>query len=149
MNMDPRYQTDFYSWAMAQSELARTRSSNAFDWDHVAEELRLLGVSEERELISRLRVLIMHLLKWMYQNERATASWRLTIANQRDELADHLKSNPGLKGKFETCWSKAYGLARRDAAIETELELNLFPTQAPFTPQQAIENDWLPTPTRG
>jgi Domain of unknown function DUF29 len=147
--MDPRYNTDFYSWAMAQSELARTRSSNALDWDHVAEELRLLGVSEERELVSRLRVLIAHLLKCVYQPERETRSWQLTIANQRDELADHLRGNPGLKSKLSSSWIKAYSLGRRDAAIETELDVSTYPEAPAFTyeqaiGEQAIGEDWLP-----
>ena len=142
--MDPRYQSDFYSWAMAQSELARTRSSNALDWDHVAEELRLLGVSEERELVSRLRILIAHLLKWRYQPDHVTRSWQLTIANQRNELSDHIASNPGLKNKLSDCWIKAYAYARRDAALETLLELDVFPLEPPFSYDQAVDEKWFP-----
>ena len=142
--MDPRYQSDFYSWAMAQSELAHARSSNGLDWDHVAEELRLLGVSEERELVSRLRVLIAHLLKWTYQHECVSKSWRINIANQREELLDHIKINPGLKSKLPVLWAKAFAFARRDAAIETDLDLNTFPLEPPFTYEQAIDEAWVP-----
>ena len=142
--MDPRYQTDFYSWAMAQSELARTRSSNALDWDHVAEELRLLGVSEERELKSRLIVLVAHLLKWAYQPQQRSRSWTNTITGQRLALSDHMTSNPGLKPKLPDTFSSAYVRARLEASSETDLDLDVFPLDPPFTYAQAVDEDWLP-----
>jgi hypothetical protein len=142
--MDPRYQTDFYSWAMAQSELARTRSSNAFDWDHVAEELRLLGVSEERELKSRLIVLLAHLLKWAYQPDLRLRSWTNSIMGQRLALADHLVSNPGLKSKLPEAFAAAYVRARLEASSETDLDLSVFPHDPPFSYEQAMDETWLP-----
>jgi Domain of unknown function DUF29 len=142
--MDPRYQTDFYSWAMAQSELARTRSSNALDWDHVAEELRLLGVSEERELKSRLIVLLAHLLKWAYQPQLRSRSWTNTIGSQRLALADHMISNPGLKPKVHEAFLSAYIRARLEASSETDLDLSTFPIDPPFTYEQAVDENWVP-----
>lgn len=142
--MDPRYQSDFYSWAMAQSELARTRSSNALDWDHVAEELRLLGVSEERELKSRLIVLLAHLLKWTFQSELRSRSWTNTIMSQRLALVDHMASNPGLKPKLPDAFVSAYTRARLEASSETDLDLAIFPLHALFSCEQAMDLDWLP-----
>lgn len=142
--MDSRYQTDFYSWAMDQSDLARTRSSNAFDWDHVAEELRLLGVSEERELKLRLIILLSNLLKWSYQPEFRSRSWTNSIMSQRLALVDHLSSNPGLKSKLPHAYSVAYMRARLDASSETDLELETFPLDPPFTYAQAMDEKWLP-----
>ncbi len=74
---------------MAQSDAARRRAGNELDWDGVSEELRLLGVSEERELRSRYVVLFVHLLKCIVQPERRSRSWENTIAVQRDEIALH------------------------------------------------------------
>jgi hypothetical protein len=142
--MDARYQTDFYSWAMAQSELARTRSSNALDWDHVAEELRLLGIFEERELKSRLVVLMTHLLKWAYQPERRSRSWYNSIKSQRVALGDHMSSNPGLKSKVSSAFLIAYELARLEASTETDLDVETFPIDPPFTYEEATLADWLP-----
>lgn len=142
--MDPRYQSDFYSWAMAQSELARMRSSNALDWDHVAEELRLLGVSEERELKSRLIILLAHLLKWAFQPELRSRSWTNMIMSQRLALQDHMVSNPGLKPKLPDAFASSYTRARLEASSETDLDLAVFPIAAPFAPDQAMDLDWLP-----
>jgi hypothetical protein len=38
-----------------------------------------MGRSEKRELESRLEVLIMHLLKWQFQPNLRSRSWKLTI----------------------------------------------------------------------
>jgi hypothetical protein len=146
--MDTRYETDFYLWALTQAELAQTRSSNKFDWDNVAEELRLLSVSEERELTARLRVLFCHLLKWMFQPERQSRSWSLTIANQRDELARHLAKNPGLKSKLSLEAEHAYTLARRDAAIETDVDLETYPIAMPFTVDEGLNHEFWPVPVQ-
>jgi hypothetical protein len=143
--MDTRYDTDFYSWAMAQAELARTLSSNELDWDNVALELKLLGISEERELKSRLIVLGAHLLKWMFQPERQSRSWENTINDQRAALDDHLLSDPGLKSKLGAAFSTAYVRARFQASTEADLDLETFPAQLPFTHGQALSSDFWPS----
>ena len=38
------------------------------DWTHLVEELEDLSKRQRRELLNRLRVLLMHLLKWQYQS---------------------------------------------------------------------------------
>lgn len=142
--MSKTYDADFYTWAMTQAEAVRRRSANEVDWDNVAEELETLGRGEARELKSRYVVLLTHLLKWIHQPERRGRSWANTIANQRDELADHLAHNPGLASREAEEFSKAYHLARRDASTETELELDVFPEMPPFTLEQAKDEKWLP-----
>ncbi len=142
--MSKTYEADFYTWAMTQADAARRRSANEVDWDNVAEELEILGRGEARELKSRYVVLLTHLLKWVYQAERRGRSWANTIANQRDEIADHLAHNPGLAPREAEEFSKAYHLARRDASSETELDLDTFPETPPFTLEQAKDGAWLP-----
>jgi hypothetical protein len=142
--MDARHKTDFYAWTMDQAALARARSSNAFDWDNVAVELEALGKTESRELRSRFVVLIAHLLKWMIQPERQSRSWSNTIANQRDEITLHLADNPSLKAIEKESFDAAYGLARRTASTETDLDLDLFPIDPPFSLEDARRVDWFP-----
>jgi hypothetical protein len=143
--MDARHNTDFYAWALDQATLARERSSNAFDWDNVALELGALGKAESRELRSRFVVLLAHLLKWLIEPERQSRSWSNTIANQRDEIQLHLQDNPSLKSSLQENFDAAYGLARRVASTETDIDLDLFPTSPPFDVVQAMEAGWLPT----
>lgn len=55
-----------------------------------------MGKTEKRELVSRLIVLLSHLLKWRFQPARRGASWEATIRNHRRALERHLKDNPSL-----------------------------------------------------
>ena len=65
------YNADIIQWARQQAALLRAGRFSALDIEHIAEEIEDVGKSEERELESRLAVLIAHLLKWQYQPESA------------------------------------------------------------------------------
>ncbi|MBV8360820.1 MAG: DUF29 domain-containing protein, partial [Deltaproteobacteria bacterium] len=66
------YERDYYTWALEQARALRARSSEALDWENLAEEVEGLARTEARELKSRLEVLLVHLLKWRYQpNKRS------------------------------------------------------------------------------
>ncbi|CAK0773412.1 hypothetical protein CCP3SC15_470009 [Gammaproteobacteria bacterium] len=58
-----------------------------------------MGSTERRELVSRLEILLMHLLKWQHQPSLQSRSWLLPIEEQRLQLEDHLQDNPSLKNK--------------------------------------------------
>jgi ribosomal protein L29 len=138
------YETDFYSWAKEQAELARNRSANALDWDNVAEELEGLSRSEYRELRSRLIVLLAHLLKWTAQPDKRSNSWTATIREQRRAIARHLADNPGLTVRVQEAFDQAYPSARDYAIAQTNLDESTFPQAAPFTLEQAQDANWLP-----
>ena len=59
-----------------------------------------MGRSEKRELVNRLTVVLLHLLKWQYQPALRGNSRRLTLEEQRDELETHLADNPSLKSSL-------------------------------------------------
>ena len=130
--MGSLYDTDFYSWAMEQAALVRAGKLDRVDLEHVAEELETLGRSEASALKSSYRLILMHLLKWRYQPDKRSESWRKTILRERINLEENLEENPGLKPKQTELFFKAYDLARKDAAIETGLPLSTFPAQPPF-----------------
>lgn len=52
--MAVRYQEDFYGWRQEQAKLLKAGQLNAVDLEHIAEEIESMGVSELRELTSRL-----------------------------------------------------------------------------------------------
>ncbi len=58
------YDRDFYAWANEQAGLLRAGRLTDVDIAHIAEEIESLGKSEKRELVGRLAVLLLHLLKW-------------------------------------------------------------------------------------
>jgi Domain of unknown function DUF29 len=142
--MSDTYDNDFYTWAREQAALARARSSNELDWDHIAEELEGLSRSEYRELRARFIVLMAHLLKWAVQPQRRSRSWTATIREQRRAIVRHLNENPGLIAREGEAFHEAYASARDYAITQTDLEEKHFPTEAPFTLEQVRDADWLP-----
>ncbi|MDJ0447925.1 DUF29 domain-containing protein [Methylocystis sp. JR02] len=73
---------DFYAWTHEQAELLRAGKFADADIEHIAQEIESMGKTEKRELVSRLRVLMLHLLKWRFQPMKRTASWEASIRVQ-------------------------------------------------------------------
>jgi hypothetical protein len=144
MSNSTLYEQDFYAWANEQAQLLRTGKLSEADIEHIAEEIETMGKTEKRELISRLKVLLMHLLKWRFQPGGRSTSWRLTIAEQRREVVDHLADNPSLKAKLPETMESAYGGAVLAAARETNLDLNTFPSTCPWSFEQVIDRNFWP-----
>ena len=61
------HSTDFYGWVNQQTELLKAGNLADLDIDNIAEEIEDMGKSLQRELVSRLKILFMHILKWKYQ----------------------------------------------------------------------------------
>ena len=133
-----RYEDDVYTWSHEQAAALRRAASSRVnlpepvDFANVAEEIESLGISQLNELYSRYRVLLMHLLKWQFQPEKRSPSWRKTIRTQRDLIARLLRNSPGLKPKRQAELADAYSGAREDAADETGLLVELFPAKCPI-----------------
>ena len=139
-----RHDEDLYEWAAETVELIRGGHGSAIDLEAVAEELEELMGNTRRELYRRLRVLLAHLLKWEYQPERHSASWRGTIRIQRDDIAQLLKQSPSLKRLVPEQIAEAYEPARELAADETGLALETFPERCPYSLERVLDPEWWP-----
>jgi hypothetical protein len=136
---------DFYRWATETAQAIRERSFTAVDWEAVAEELDDMGRSEQRELESRLCVLLSHLLKWQHRPEPPPEkSWALTIKEQRRRTRRLLKQSPGLKHSLEGTFAEAYGDARLQAARDCGSDENAFPETCPWTFEQTLDEGYWP-----
>lgn len=135
---------DFYAWAMKSAESLRQGRIADLDIEHLAEEIEDMGRGVKRALAHRLTVLLAHLLKWEFQPEFRSRSWRYTIIEQRDAIADLLEESSSLKHGLEEVASKAYQRAVRDAADETELKATAFPAQCPWSLEQALDAEYWP-----
>jgi len=142
--MRPKHDEDFYGWAMAEADLLRQRQLNELDFDHLIEELESMGASEKREIRSRMKQLLKHLLKWKYQPDLQCRSWKNSIRNQRLELADVIRDNPSLKPTLDENIKDVYARALEDAAEETGIYKENFPAQCPYTFNQMMDNDFYP-----
>jgi hypothetical protein len=138
------HEQDFYGWALHNAELLRQGRLGEIDSERIAEELEDMGASKERELESRLGVLLAHLLKWVYQPERRGNSWRATIEEQRLRVARVLRKNPSLKSKIDEAFADAYADARLIAMRETGMEKKTFPEICPFSLAQTLSDDYWP-----
>jgi hypothetical protein len=138
------YETDVAAWANQQAWLIRNKKFDLLDIEHLAEEIEDVSKSEQRELASRMAVLIAHLLKWQFQPERQGKSWELTIRNQRRAIELHLKKVPSLKPNLkdaewlEIIWGDAIYQATKETGLED------FPETCPWAVADILAQGWLP-----
>lgn len=140
------YQQDFFAWLNEQAMLLKSKNFGKLDIDNLVEELEAMGRSEQRELKSRMIVLVMHLLKWQFQPEKRGESWRKTIYEQRKQIALVLEDSPSLKSFLndsdwlQTVWQYAI----KDAVEETGLSKATFPTEPIWQINEILEDNFYP-----
>jgi hypothetical protein len=138
------YDLDFYQWTQSQSDLLRVEEWEQLDWQHIAEEIESLGKKDKRQVQSRLAVLITHLLKWEYQPEKRSPSWRKTLKEQRFRLMLILNDSPSLKVGLPEFIAVVYPYAVENAADETGLDRRLFPVVCSYRIEQVLDPVFLP-----
>jgi len=136
------YETDFYAWTMEQSKLLRDGDVQNLDIINLVEEIESLGKQQRQELRNRLGVLIGHLLKWDYQPEKQSKSWRATIREQRRETLHLLKENPSLKPYLEEAITDAYQSGLELVVRETSLDYQDLPGDCAYTLNQLFDPDF-------
>ncbi len=134
MTMDKQlYDTDFCLWIDHNVSLLRQGNLQDIDVENIAEELDSMSRSDKRELLSRLTVLIMHLLKWEYQVDKRSKSWTSTIKVQRLGIKKLIKNSPSLKYNIEAVVIEAFDDAKYLFEDETEIDKNTLPITCPYT----------------
>ena len=139
------YEADETAWLDATADLIRAGRVEQIDAGTLAEYLTDMARRDRREATSRLAVLLAHLLKWRFQPDRRSGSWRETVEVQRQELAELFESQV-LRTHASGMLGKAHANAVRQAAAETGLADSTFPTTCPYSPD-AILSDPLETGT--
>ena len=143
------YDKDINAWAQEQARLLRAGRFEMLDIEHIAGEIEDVGKSEQRELASRMAVLLAHLLKWQYQPERRGASWEKTIKAQRKEIAYALDESPSLAPKLQEARWLDMVWARAVAQAVGETGLDCFPEECPWAIQgEVLAQSWLPEASR-
>ncbi|HAO23171.1 MAG: hypothetical protein BWK80_15060 [Desulfobacteraceae bacterium IS3] len=138
------YEQDFYSWLMYNAQLLKEKRFSELDIENIAEELESMGRRDKRELLSRLTVLLAHLLKWQFQPVRRSKSWERTIDEQREQIYLILSDSPSLKYQLENEISHAYDLSVKAAAKETGMKKTIFPETCPFASEQILDENFYP-----
>jgi hypothetical protein len=140
------YEADYAQWCAEQGSLLRAGQLDALDRENLAEEIESLGRSDKREIRSRLKELLLHLLKWHFQPGKRKGGWRATIIEQRDELKQLLEESPSLGNVPALALARQYPIARAKAADETGVAEALFPKGCPYSVADILDDDFFPGP---
>lgn len=113
------YEQDLMAWY--EDTIAKLKTGNFSDIDvnRLVEEIEGLAGRDRRELKSRLRGLLAHLLKRIYVNSpNDYRSWEITVREQRQQLLDMLEQSPSLRNYFTEifprCWNDARTEVKED-----------------------------------
>lgn len=139
------YDTDFAQWIDQATDLLRQGRFTELDLENLIEEVEDLGKRDRRALCSNLEVVLLHLLKWQFQPEQQSASWRGSIREHRRRIARILKDSPSLTRYLQQEYTDCYACARAQAADETGLDLDIFPIDCPYTMAEALDAAFLPS----
>jgi hypothetical protein len=140
------YEQDETAWLETMAAMAASGRFGEMDYVHLSEYLTDMARRDRREVFGRLVVLLSHLLKWEYQPERRSGTWRGTIREQRRELRQLVESGT-LRNHAKAVLADAYAEARRQAADETELSLDVFPIWTSCWPSPPAAMRWISTTT--
>ena len=91
-----------------------------------------------------LIIVLKLLLKWQYQPEQQSGEIKDSIRQHRRKIREDLNLNSSLKTHLCEIWLESYQEARLKAADETDLAVEIFPEQCPFTIENILNTDYLP-----
>lgn len=139
------YEQDFFAWTVQNAQLLREGNLSDLDILNIAEELESMGKHDKRTLLSRLTVLLMHLLKWHFQASFRSKSWELTIKEQRRQIEKLLKDSPSLKRYlYDAGIRETFADALEIACDETGLPATAFHDNCPYSMEQLLDKQFFP-----
>lgn len=143
-NRHSLYDTDYLKWIETTVEKLRVKDYSNIDWENLIEEFEDMGRCERRSLESNLVVVLLHLLKWQYQAELRSGSWKSSIAEHRRRIRKALKDSPSLKPYLEEIFAECYFDAIEQASAETGLPEETFPQLCPCTSVEVLDSNFMP-----
>lgn len=144
VNQQKLYESDYMKWIETTVENLRLRDCSNIDWENLIEEIEDMGRSERRSLESNLVVLLLHLLKWQFQPDKRSGSWKGSIAEHRRRIRKTIEDSPSLKPYLEGVLSECYSDALEQAIAETGLSIETFPQLCLYTSAEVLDSNFLP-----
>ncbi len=138
------YDQDYLAWIEKTGQQLTDAKWDEIDLKNLIEEIQDLGKSQRQALLNNLTIILLHLLKYKYQPAHRRNSWLASIVEHRIRVENHIDDIPSLKPYLQEVFGKAYNNGRRRAAIETGLNLDIFPVECPFTVERTFNLDFLP-----
>jgi len=99
--------------------------------------------SDKRAAKSYLKVLMLHLLKCIYQSEKTSRSWHQSIVNSYNDFYDCAEDSELVLSYIKDNFNVIYNQARTNAYYETGLPLNTFPKDNIFNLTDLLNEDWI------
>ena len=143
-NANNFYSRDYYLWLSHTARLISEGKFSEVDVANLVEEIEDMGRSEQRAVESNLVIVLLHLLKYKYQPEKRTNSWKASIREHRQRLKRASRLSPSLIRYFDEVFPECYQDSCSLAADETGLPLDIFPIDSPFKPSEVLNPDYLP-----
>ena len=141
------YNRDYCLWLIHTAQLIKAGNFSEIDAANLIEEIEDMGRNEKRAIESNLVVVLLHLLKYKYQPEKKTNSWKASIREHRRRLRKAFSVSPSLKPYLKEVFAESYQDSREQAADETGLSIDNFPTLCPFTVAEVLDSNYLPPET--
>ncbi|MER3432404.1 MAG: DUF29 domain-containing protein [Leptolyngbya sp. ERB_1_1] len=133
------YESDYYLWIQDTLEKLKHQNYSQVDWENLLDEIEDMAKSERRSLSSNLVIVLLHLLKWQYQPDHRTGSWKSSIVEHRRRIEEALEDSPSLKRYFAEILDKCYRSAVQQASAETGLAIEHFPSECPYSIDEVLE----------
>jgi len=113
------YDSDLNLWLETVIWQLRSGDLQNLDIENLIEELEGLAGRDKREIISRLKTLLEHILKRCYVDmPNEFRGWEVTIRTQRFELEQMLEQSPSLKRHLIESIDKCFNVALKDVRSE-------------------------------
>ena len=128
------YESDLNLWLERTIDQLKVGDLDNLDIANLIEELEGLAGRDRRELKSRLRILLEHILKRCYvPMPREFNGWERTIREQRRQIRDLLKQSPSLKNIWLTNFTESFTDALDEVRQEEGYKAINFPNTWQFS----------------
>ena len=125
------YEEDFLLWSEDTAAKLKARDFENLDFENLIEEVESLGISQRKELLSRLTVILAHILKRIYVNLPYDYNgWERTMSTQRLHLRVLLKKVPSLKTHWDSSFEDAWEIALQ--TVQADYPKVIFPDRFPY-----------------
>ena len=140
---DDLYERDILTWSEHQADLlrrvARGERVNNVDWAHVVDEIEAVGLSELSAVNSRLRLMLLHLLKLAsWPDNSAVRQWHDEVAGFQAEAVQRFA--PSMRQRIDLDRLHALVLKQLQAA-DYGRSPPAWPGACVFTLDQLLNDD--------
>ncbi|WP_271253149.1 DUF29 domain-containing protein [Pseudanabaena sp. Chao 1811] len=133
--MKKLYEQDYSQWAKTMADLLASGNFTRLDIENLVEEVRDLSKRERDHLLSSLRLILHHLLKWDYQSHKRSRSWQNAIGRERDDIRLYLEDSPSLSRYLDnpSCYLLKIGSKQvKNSLAKSKMTLFLYKNLAFF-----------------